>query len=88
MMKFTEAAIPDTLRLEVHHLHEGKCSRNQLKKLGRTNTKYVTIARLRDKDTNYTVAKGIAACSPKDNPTRKLGRHVAVGRALAQYYSY
>lgn len=87
-MKYTEDAIPANLRLVVHHLHEGKCSRNQLKKLGRTNTKYVTIAKLKDKDTNFTVAKGMAACSSKDNPQRKLGRHVAVGRALAQYYSY
>ncbi len=82
-MKLLEANIPEHLRVHVVHLHEGNVSRNQLKRLGHTNAKYVTIARLLDDDT--VIAEGLSACSQKDNPSRKIGRMVAVGRALAQY---
>ena len=86
--KLVETAVPGNLKLQVLYLHEGRCSGNQLKKVGRTNTKYVTLARLYDKNVEppQLVAEGLAACSAKDNPNRKIGRAVAVGRALARYY--
>jgi len=82
-MKRLEANLPKHLRVHVVHLHEGNVSRNQLKKIGHTNARYVTIARLLDDDT--VVAEGLSACSQKDNPSRKIGRAVAIGRALASY---
>lgn len=89
MCKYTEAALPSHLRAQVVHLHTGNASKNQLKRIGKTNAKYVTIARLWDYDVNtdeeVCVAEGIAACSPKDNPSRQVGRAVAIGRALKEY---
>lgn len=87
MMKFVESNVPSHLRVCVVHLHEGNLSRNQLKRIGQTNTKYVTICRLKDEQGNV-VAEGKGVCSAKDNPTRATGRAVAVGRALANYYDY
>jgi hypothetical protein len=84
--KFIEGNVPDHLRVHVVYLHEGRTSRNQLKKIGQTNTRYVTLARLKDQDDNV-VGEGIAACSQGDNPSRKVGRAVAVGRALQEYYA-
>lgn len=84
--KFVESNIPSYLRAHVVYLHEGRLSRNQLKKIGQTNTKYVTICKLRDSEGNV-VSEGKAVCSAQDNPSRKVGRAVAVGRALAAYYN-
>lgn len=81
-MKLTEANVPEYLTVRVVYLFEGRTSKNQLKKIGKTNTNYVTLARLVDDDGNV-VAEGRAACSQEDNPSRKIGRHIAVGRALA-----
>lgn len=84
-MKYVEENVPSHLKVKVVHLHEGCVSRNQLKRIGRTNTKYVTICKLvNDKD--EVVSVGISACSPKESPTRQVGRAVAVGRALAMYF--
>ncbi len=87
-MKMIESAIPEHLRVQVVHLFEGRVSNNQLKKLGKTNTKYVTLAKLRDKKTDDIVGEGIASCSTKDNPSRRVGRAVAIGRALREYHSF
>jgi len=84
-LKFVESNVPEHLRVHVVYLFEGRTSKNQLKKIGGTNTKYVTICRLRDPD-GQVVAEGRAACSTKDTPNRRTGRAVAVGRALAEYY--
>jgi len=85
-IKFIEANIPENLHLKVHHLHRGKISKSQLKRIGQHNTEYVTLARLYDRDTNL-VGEGKATCSNRDNPSRSVGRAVAVGRALQEYYA-
>jgi hypothetical protein len=84
--KFIEANVPEHLRVHVLYLHEGRCSRNQLKRIGGTKTNYVTIARLKDEAGNI-VGEGKAACSQKDNPSRQVGRAVAIGRALQEYFA-
>ncbi len=84
-MKLTEANVPDHLRIHVVYLFKGRVSNNQLKRIGKTTAKYVTIAKLFTKEGDRLVAEGIAACSKTDNPSRKVGRHVAIGRALATY---
>jgi hypothetical protein len=84
MCKYVEDRLPSNIRVRVVHLHPGNTSVNQLKKHGKTNTKYVTIARLYDDNSewDYPIATGVAACSSKDNPSRQVGRQVAVGRAM------
>jgi hypothetical protein len=84
--KYIEANIPEHLHLHVVYLHEGRLSKNKLKAIGQTKTKYVTLARLKDSD-GHIVAQGKAACSSKDNPSRRVGRAVAIGRALQEYYA-
>jgi len=84
MGKFVEHNLPEKYHLQVCHLHSGNTSANQRKHIGRTNAKYVTIARIWDGD--KMVSEGVAACSPKDNPRRDIGRAVAVGRAIAEAY--
>ena len=39
----------------------------------------VTVCLLIEKN---TMARGVAICSPKDNPKKKIGRAIAKGRAL------
>ena len=85
-IKFVESNVPEHLRVCVTYLFEGRVSKTQLKKIGQTRTTYVTLARLKDPD-GTVVAEGQSACSSKDCPSRKVGRAVAVGRALAEYYA-
>lgn len=87
-MRNPESNIPEGLFLRVVHLHPGNTSGNQLKKYGKTNAKYVTIAKLYNNDNEDQqwqdpIAIGVAACSHRDNPSRQLGRQIAVGRALS-----
>lgn len=84
-MKKTEANVPEHLRVHVVYLFEGRLSKSQLKKVGRTRTNYVTVAKLFTREGDRLVGEGIAACSTNDNPSRRVGRAVAVGRALASY---
>lgn len=82
----TEANLPAHLRAHVVYLHPFKCSKNKLKKAGRTKTEYVTIAKLLNDDDDV-VAEGRAACSREDKPNRRVGRAIAIGRAMKEYYS-
>ncbi len=86
-MKLTEANVPDHIRVHVVYLFDGRLSKNQLKKIGKTRTEYVTIAKLFTRETGRLVGEGLAACSHTDNPSRKVGRAIAVGRALASYHA-
>ena len=71
-MKYKEANIPEGLRLHVRHFSSVHSS-----------SKWITEARLmRD---GVEVAYGVSSCNPKDNPSRKIGRAIAVGRALRYY---
>jgi len=86
-MKNVESNVPEHLRVHVVYLYKGRLSKSQLKKIGRTRTTYVTIAKLFTKEGGRLVGEGIAACSTGDRPSRKVGRAVAVGRALAAYHA-
>ena len=86
-MKYTEQTVPEGVRVHVVHLHEGNCSRNKLKSIGQTTTKYVTIAKLIDERNGQVIGMGKAVCSKVDSPTRKVGRAIAVGRACASYWN-
>ena len=36
---------------------------------------------------DWRIAKGIAICSKRDQPNKKIGRNIAEGRALAAFFS-
>ena len=57
------------------HLHEGNSTRRE-----RHGHKFVTITKIFDDEGNL-LAEGKAYCSRRDNPSRKLGREIADGRA-------
>lgn len=78
---FTEKEVPKNMRVIVKHLHEGNSTKDE-----RKGHKYVTIARLFDKETGEFISESFAYCSKRDVPSRKVGRMVAIGRALKEYY--
>ena len=70
--------IPDNLFLHIQHLHVGNSTLNQ--RLGR---EYVTVAHIVDEYDKVTTAR--AVCSPRDMPSRKMGRDIAIGRVWKKY---
>ena len=78
-MKYTEETLPTHLQLRVNHFHSGNSSNKK-----RHGKPYITVARIIDKETQIIVAKGKAMCSKTEAPSRKLGRTIAVNRALEQ----
>lgn len=73
--KYVESNVPKSLRVQVHHRPESEGF-----------FRYKTVCLLRDSVTNEVRASAMALCSLKDSPSRKIGRAIAVGRALKQYY--
>ena len=69
-------SLPEGLRLKLVHLHQGNSSRKQ-----RHGHSYVTHARVVNKE-DVVIANGIAMCSNKDNPSRAIGRRIAIGRVV------
>lgn len=69
--KYKESNTPDHLALQVRY-HKGK--------------KWVTVAKLYVRATGELASWGQSICSPRDNPNRKIGRAIAVGRALKRYH--
>lgn len=70
-MKYTEKTMPPHLRLKVKHYHDPR-------------GQWCTAVWLYEGETR--VASGLSICNPKDNPSRKVGRAIAVGRALKHYH--
>ena len=79
--KFTESMVPRSLQVKVIHLHEGNSSEEK-----RGGARYVTHAHLVERKTGEIVARAEARCSPNDCPVRSLGRRIAVGRALKNFF--
>jgi len=46
---------------------------------------WLTIAQLRSDVNDEVLSQGSSTCSQRDNPVRKIGRAIAVGRALKAY---
>lgn len=67
--KYNEANVPDGIRVRVRYARDAN---------------WTTFCYLIDKD-DLIVAKGKAVCSLKDNPVRKIGRAIAVGRAIKSF---
>ncbi len=64
----TEAHIPEDLYAQVRYLNK--------------DTNRRTECRLKRRTDNVELAYGVAVCGDNDNPNRKVGRAIAVGRAL------
>ena len=74
-MRYTESNVPEHLRVQVVH-----------RPPRRRKDRYQTYAMLRDRETDALLAIGHSKCSREDAPSRKVGRAVAVGRALKSYF--
>lgn len=83
---FTEANVPSHLKLVVSHLHDGNTDPEERVGPSGKPAKYATVAKLFRRDDGDLVAMGYSYCSKKDVPSRKVGRMVAIGRALKEYY--
>lgn len=70
--------IPDDLFIHIQHLHTGNSTDEQ-----RSGHDYITVAHIVDTNDKVTSAKSI--CSPRDVPSRKRGRDIAIGRAWKKY---
>ena len=76
-MRYVESNVPEGVRLQVIHRPPRK-----------RKDRYQTYAMLRDSETDALLAIGKSQCSREDAPSRKVGRAVAVGRALKQLSEY
>lgn len=81
-------------KLIVRHWHEGNDSDGEerteitdeeLRFHKRTPARYVTEAVVLERDTGDVLVHGTAICSPKDNPCRRLGYAIAMGRCSKAY---
>lgn len=82
MCKYTEKDIPENIRVVVRHFHSGNSSKNK-----RHGKQMRTIADLLDLKTGLILARGKAECHKGESPSRKIGRQVAIGRALKQLHT-
>ncbi len=78
--QYNTQLISKDIIINIKHLHSGNTSKNK-----RHGKPMVTIARVVSKDTGAVLSKGTAYCSKEDTPSRKIGRELAVGRALETY---
>ena len=90
-VKYTEKNVPSRLKVRVIHQREPVWSHE--KQDWEFHYNGVTIARLYDRESKRLMSEGVAACKlftwsgkPVDVPSRKIGRAIAVGRALKNYY--
>lgn len=81
--RFDLLPVPNGYKMKVFHVHDKE--RLQDVKIMKKPPKYFTMAVLLD-DEGYPVSAGTAACSPRDNPSRKLGRAIAWNRCVSYFY--
>ncbi len=70
--KYSEANIPAGLIVSIRY---------------QRGTQFVTACRLVHKETKEIVAAAHAICSLKEQPSKKIGRAIAIGRALKLYHA-
>jgi hypothetical protein len=69
------------LKLTFAHYHDGNDPDHRARGTDPgTNAKWATRARLVDVDTGTVLAETWAFCNPRDNPNRKRGRIICIGR--------
>jgi hypothetical protein len=82
--KYVESNIPHTTHLRVRHIKQPVFNANH-DNLWRFHYTGTTVAELFD-ESGQRIASAVAKCGPNDQPNRKIGRAIAVGRALKNYY--
>lgn len=80
-IRYVESNIPSSLRVRVNYVSRYRHP-EQLASL----PKWHTTATLIDKNSGAVVARATSSCNETDQPVRKIGRAVAVGRAFKSYY--
>lgn len=81
-MKNKLLPVPEGLRVHITHVHDAKYLRVVY---GKNPPKYVTFADLYGRESLLPLARAESLCSPKDQPSRKLGRIIAHNRVVADY---
>lgn len=72
-------------KIVVHHFHDGNDPEHWM----RGTAQYATQARVVDTETGEALTSSYwSFCSPRDNPSRRLGRHIAVERLLTENPEY
>jgi len=69
---YKESGIPENLYVQVRY-DKGKDF-------------WRTFATIKRRDNDDPVAMASSFCNPKDNPNRKIGRAIAIGRAMKKYW--
>lgn len=72
---FTERYIPIGVTAWFHHLRD------------EDRVIFETTCDLIDDSTDKILVRGRAKVSPRDNPNKKIGRAISLGRALKEYYT-
>ena len=72
--RFTERHIPEGIRAKFTH-----CRDND-------RIIFKTICNLIHETSGIILVTGCARVSPRDNPSKKIGRDISLGRALKEYY--
>lgn len=79
-MKYIEANVPDHLYTSVQYI-------TRLRTHMQSDPLWLTVCQIRERESDKLVAVATARCSQKDQPNRKIGRAIAIGRALKTYDS-
>ena len=79
MKHLTENNLPKHVKVVLKHFHKGNSSRS-----ARKGHPYMTLCQLYDRSTHLLIGHGESHCSNKDLPNRRIGRHVAIGRAMKE----
>lgn len=64
--------------------HQGE---NELKSLGFPQ-RWSTLCEIRQRSNDVAVVSEISNCHPADQPVRKIGRAIAVGRAIKRFENH
>lgn len=80
MARYRETDLPEGYKVKIYQ----KNLLEEFKK-GVELYKWQTTAVIFDKD-DKEVLRHDALCGPLDNPSRKIGRHVAIGRVLKKFF--
>lgn len=81
-MRFVESNVPEHIQVRVRYVTRYRGGPFQSDQL----PKWQTSCTLIDRESRHVVAYHQAHCSEEDQPVRKIGRAVAVGRALKSYW--
>ena len=81
-IRFVESSIPNHIEVRVHYVTRYRCGPFASDNL----PKWQTSCTLIDRDTRQVVAYHQAHCDEFDQPVRKIGRAIAVGRAFKSYW--